>query len=136
MMTIKEAAEMWGISTRRVLKLCSEGRISGAVKESKWLIPTDAKKPKDKRVNTGEFIKDNPSSVFSFLLVAGYLKVVKTEVAFVGDYMCELAIPNREISLVYNKEILERMSRMIPQGVAMDVHIALYSGNSEKQQAI
>lgn len=77
-------------------------------------------------------IKDNPSSVFSFLLVAGYLKAVKTEVAFVGDYMCELAIPNREISFVYNKEILERMSQMIPRGVAMDVHIALYSGNSEK----
>jgi hypothetical protein len=80
-------------------------------------------------------IKDNPSSVFSFLLVAGYLKVVKTEVAFVGDYMCELAIPNREISFVYKKEILERMSQMIPHGVAMDVQIALYSENSEKLKA-
>ena len=77
-------------------------------------------------------IKENPSSVFSFLLVAGYLKAVKTAVAFAGDYMCELAIPNREISFVYNKEILERMSRMIPNGVVMDVHVALYSGNSEK----
>lgn len=77
-------------------------------------------------------IKDNPSSVFSFLLVAGYLKAIKKEVAFVGDYMCELAIPNREISFVYNKEILERMSRMIPHGAAMDVHVALYSRNSEK----
>ena len=77
-------------------------------------------------------IRDNPSSVFSFLLVAGYLKAVKTEVASAWDYMCELAIPNREISFVYNKEILERMSQMIPHGVAMDVHVALYSGNSEK----
>jgi hypothetical protein len=80
-------------------------------------------------------IKDHPSSVFSFLLVAGYLKVIKTEVAFVGDYMCELAIPNREISFVYKKEILERMSQMIPHGVAVDVHTALYSGNSEKLKA-
>lgn len=77
-------------------------------------------------------IKDNPSSVFSFLLVAGYLKSVKTEVSIFGDYMCELAIPNREISFVYNKEILERMDKMIPQGVTMQVHVALYSGNSEK----
>ena len=77
-------------------------------------------------------IKDHPSSVFSFLLVAGYLKVIKSEVAFVGDYMCDLKIPNREISFVYNKEILERMSQMIPQGIAMDVHMALCSGNSEK----
>lgn len=80
-------------------------------------------------------IKDNPSSVFSFLLVAGYLKAIKTEVASAWDYMCELAIPNREISFVYNKEILERMSQMIPHGVAMDVHVALYSGNSEKLKA-
>ena len=77
-------------------------------------------------------IKDNPSSVFSFLLVAGYLKTIRTELSFVGDYMCELAIPNREISFVYNKEILERMSQMIPHSTAMDVHVALYSGNSEK----
>lgn len=80
-------------------------------------------------------IKDNPSSVFSFLLVAGYLKAIKTEVASAWDYMCELAIPNREISFVYNKEILERMSQMIPHGVAMDVHVALYSGNREKLKA-
>lgn len=80
-------------------------------------------------------IKDNPSSVFSFLLVAGYLKSVKTEMSFVGDYICELAIPNREISFVYNKEILERMRQMIPQGVAMDVHVALYNGNREKLKA-
>lgn len=77
-------------------------------------------------------IKDNPSSVFSFLLVAGYLKTLKTEIGFGGDFICELSIPNREISFVYNKEILERMSQMIPKSVAMDVQIALYSGNSEK----
>lgn len=80
-------------------------------------------------------IMGNPSSIFSFLLVAGYLKTLKTEVAFGGDYMCELAIPNREISFVYNKEILERMKQMIPQGIAIDIQIALYSGNSEKLKA-
>ena len=77
-------------------------------------------------------IKDNPSSVFSFLLVAGYLKILKTEIGSGGDFICELAIPNREISFVYNKEILERMSRIIPRSAAMDVQIALYSGNREK----
>lgn len=77
-------------------------------------------------------IRDNPSSVFSFLLVAGYLKTMKTEIGFGGDFMCELAIPNREISFVYNKEILERMSQIIPKSAAMDVQVALYSGNREK----
>lgn len=75
-------------------------------------------------------VKEKPSSVFSFLLVSGYLKAVKTEVAFNGDYMCELALPNREISYVYNKEILERMSPMIPQATSVDIQVALYTGNS------
>lgn len=80
-------------------------------------------------------IKERPSSVFSFLLMAGYLKALKTEVAFGGDYMCDLVIPNREIFYVYNKEILERMSQMIPQGVAIDIQVALYSGNRDKLKA-
>lgn len=75
-------------------------------------------------------IKEKPSSVFSFLLATGYLKSVKTEVSFNGDYMCELSIPNREITYVYNKEILERMSPMIPQATAIDIQVALYTGNS------
>ena len=50
-------------------------------------------------------IRKNPSSVYSFLLVAGYLKAVKTEPSLLGDFMCEVAVPNREISFVYRKEI-------------------------------
>ena len=45
-----EAAVKWGISERRVQKLCEEGRISGVAKFSRmWLIPKDAEKPTDKR---------------------------------------------------------------------------------------
>ena len=50
-------------------------------------------------------IRKNPSSVYSFLLVAGYLKAVKTEPSPLGDFMCEVAVPNLEISFVYRKEI-------------------------------
>lgn len=75
-------------------------------------------------------VKEKPSSLFSFLLVAGYLKAVKTEVSFNGDYMCELAIPNREITYVYNKEILERLSPMIPQATSIEIQVALFSGDS------
>lgn len=76
-------------------------------------------------------IKNKPSSIFSFLLVAGYLKCVNTEVVFNGDYMCELAIPNREIGYVYNKEILERMEMLIPSSSAIDIQLALYKGNAD-----
>ena len=45
-----EAAKKWGISERRVQKLCEVGRIPGAVKFSRvWLIPKDAEKPVDGR---------------------------------------------------------------------------------------
>lgn len=41
-----EAAEKWGISERRLQKLCEENRIPGATKFSRvWLIPKDAEKP-------------------------------------------------------------------------------------------
>ena len=52
--TLKEAAQNWGISERRVSTLCKEGRIPGAVKIGRsWQIPADAQKPVDNRVVTG-----------------------------------------------------------------------------------
>ena len=80
-------------------------------------------------------IKSNPSSVYSFLLVAGYLKVVKAELSFNGDYMCEVALPNKEIAFVYKKEILDRLQKMIPQSTAISIQEALYSGNVTALQA-
>lgn len=48
--TVKQAAEKWGISDRRVRILCSEGKISGAYQEGRaWKIPYDATKPTDGR---------------------------------------------------------------------------------------
>ena len=53
-------------------------------------------------------IRSNPSSVYSFLLIAGYLKALDTGLSVTGDFMCEVALPNREIRLIYNKEILQK----------------------------
>ena len=45
-----EAAKKWGISERRVQKLCEENRIPGVAKFSRmWLIPKDAEQPVDGR---------------------------------------------------------------------------------------
>ena len=50
LMTTSEMAKVWGISSRRVALLCSQGRVEGAIKKGKtWLIPSDAQKPKDPR---------------------------------------------------------------------------------------
>ncbi|SDN57343.1 helix-turn-helix domain-containing protein [Bacillus sp. OK048] len=50
-MSAPEAAKKWGISERRVQKLCEEKRIPGITKFSRmWLIPKSAEKPIDKRL--------------------------------------------------------------------------------------
>ena len=57
-LSIKQTAQKWGISIRRVSLLCSEGRIPGACRiGSYWAIPEEAEKPKDARVKTGKYIK-------------------------------------------------------------------------------
>ena len=53
-----EAAVKWGISERRVQKLCDCERIPGAVKFSRiWLIPKDAEKPVDARMRRNIYDK-------------------------------------------------------------------------------
>lgn len=50
-MSCAEAANKWGISERRVQKLCEGSRIPGVSKLGfMWLIPKDAKKPRDRRI--------------------------------------------------------------------------------------
>ncbi len=81
-------------------------------------------------------IKNNPSTIYSFLLVAGYLKATKTSTAISGDFMCEVALPNKEISFVYNKEILRKLDNIIPQSTAISIQEAIYSGDGVKLQTL
>lgn len=79
-------------------------------------------------------IKNNPSSIYSFLLVAGYLKSVKSDSEFASDYMCEVRIPNKEISYVYSKEILSKLEPIIPVSTSISIQEAIFTANSEKLQ--
>lgn len=57
-MTIKEAAEKWNLSVRRVQSICNEGMIQGVIKFGHaWAIPKEAEKPVDKRIKTKKYIK-------------------------------------------------------------------------------
>jgi len=48
--SVKETAEKWGLSVRRVQILGEENRIVGVFRMGRmWLIPKDAEKPTDKR---------------------------------------------------------------------------------------
>ena len=75
-------------------------------------------------------IRSNPYTIYSFLLMTGYLKTLNTTMAFNGDFMCEVALPNREISLVYNKEILQRLENLILPSTAISIQEAIFSGDN------
>lgn len=54
-MTVKQTAEKWGLSERRVRILCSTGRIPGVYQKGRaWKIPVDAVKPADRRFKSAE----------------------------------------------------------------------------------
>ena len=79
-------------------------------------------------------IQNDPSSVYSFLLVAGYLKAVSCDQSYGEDYMCEVALPNKEISFVYSKEILSQLENIIPRFVAIAIQEAIYKVDSDSLQ--
>lgn len=57
-LSVKDMAEKWGISCRRLQVLCREGRIEGAYQLGRvWAIPSDAQKPEDHRLRTGKYIR-------------------------------------------------------------------------------
>ena len=46
LITVKDAAQKWGVTTRRVQGLCKEGKIKGAIRwERTWMIPRHAVLP-------------------------------------------------------------------------------------------
>lgn len=60
--TIGDAALKWDISERRIQRLCSEGRVSGAAKLGRaWVIPATAEKPEDKRTKKWKKYASYPS---------------------------------------------------------------------------
>ncbi len=54
---VSKAAEKWGISTRRVRVLCAEGKIEGVIRKGNlYMIPENATKPMDGRMNRSAFL--------------------------------------------------------------------------------
>ena len=79
-------------------------------------------------------IGSDPSSVYSFLLVTGYLKLVNVMPPLGEGALCEVALPNQKIAFVYKKEILDKFSMLIPQSLSIPIQKAIYSGNVESLQ--
>ena len=57
-------------------------------------------------------LTDNPTNIYSLLLVAGYLKTTIKELQADGSYLCQVSIPNKEIASVYKSEILAHLMKI------------------------
>lgn len=78
-------------------------------------------------------VQNNPNSIYSFLLVAGYLKVAEIYPQNDGNYMCDVAIPNKEILYAYEKEVLNRTNQ---NNVSISIHQAIFSKDTSKLQSL
>ncbi len=79
-------------------------------------------------------LTDDPSNIYSVLMVAGYLKAVRKELQSDGSFLCEIAIPNREIATVYKAEILSYLADIgaIANTTANMIAESLYRDDMEK----
>ena len=75
-----------------------------------------------------------PENIYSLLLVAGYLKVCGKKLQDDGTYLCEVAIPNKEIASVYKSEILSHMlsTGAIVRTTANKISESLFANDTEK----
>ena len=71
-------------------------------------------------------VKDSPSSVYSFLLVAGYLKAISCDNSYGDDVICDVALPNKEVSFVYSKEILSQFRSIVPESAVVSIRTAIH----------
>lgn len=68
-LSIREAAEKWGVSERRINQYCSEGRIPGAERfGGSWAIPENADKPGDPRKRKKQIAPSNPKKSAEIVL--------------------------------------------------------------------
>lgn len=81
-------------------------------------------------------ITEEPTNIYSLLLVAGYLKAESKKLMPDGTYLCEVAIPNKEITAVYKSEILAHLLQVgaITRTTANKIAEALFTNNPKKLQ--
>lgn len=79
-------------------------------------------------------LKNYTDSIYSFLLVTGYLKIVSRKECNDGRAICEVAIPNKELLFIYQKEILAKIRGLVSQSSVIEIHEALYKNDVETLQ--
>lgn len=79
-------------------------------------------------------ITDGTDTIFSFLLIAGYLRPVDDAVETEFGTFIELELPNKEIRRVYNTEILSWIRGTLDGNVMAGLEKALYLNDGKKLQ--
>ena len=79
-------------------------------------------------------IRSKQSSIYSFLLTTGYLKISKMYPPIDGDLMCEVSMPNKEISRVYVSEIMNRFPHGGIEPTAIGIQHAIYNNDIGQMQ--
>ena len=81
-------------------------------------------------------IRKKPSSIYSFLLTTGYLRISSIYPQDDGEIMCDVSIPNREISRVYVSEIINRFPQGGIEPTAIGIQQAIFNKDFQKLQKI
>ena len=76
-------------------------------------------------------INHNLSVIYSFLLVSGYLKIDKKYAQIDVNFICDIKIPNKEISLVYKNDIIKKVGN---ENTAIDFQTAIFQKDINKLQ--
>lgn len=88
-LTVKQLSEKWGITERRIIKLCNENRIDGAIKNGMvWMIPEDTIKPSDRRNKISKYINTQKRVMIvnSDNQIATLLKPLLEKSGYIVDY--------------------------------------------------
>ena len=75
-------------------------------------------------------IENNKDALYTIMLEAGYLKTATRELVE-GEFICNLAIPNREIRTVYRKEVLNRFRGDMQPSDLLKVLTYMTTGNAK-----
>ena len=81
-------------------------------------------------------LSGDPANIYSLLLVAGYLKAPGKQLQADGSYLCEVSIPNKEITAVYKSEILSHLLQIgaVTRTTANKIAESLYANDYKKLQ--
>lgn len=104
-LTAKQFSEKWGISERRIIKLCKENRIDGAIKNGMvWLMPEETLKPSDRRRKISEYIQTQKNIAIISLNsnIENYLIPVIQKEGY------QAIFPEEEIKDFSNKQQIEK----------------------------